>query len=224
MLRLVVVAHPDDEVLGFGGSGVNYSKNGDKIQPLILCGDVNARSLRPSNKELIKDIYDASEVLGFEKPILGSFPNLKMNIIPHLEIVQFIEKYIIEFMPDFIYTHHPNDLNDDHQIVSRACIAASRIFQRRNQNKRIKGLYYMEILSSTEWALNNAQNNFTPNYFVDIEDSLERKVKALQSYKGVMRESPHPRSIECIEALSIFRGSQSNFKKAEAFQIAFQTD
>lgn len=224
MLRLVVVAHPDDEVLGFGGSGVNYLKNGDKIQPLILCGDVNARSLRPSNKDLIKDIYDASEVLGFEKPILGSFPNLKMNIIPHLEIVQFIEKYIIEFMPDFIYTHHPNDLNDDHQIVSKACMAASRIFQRRNQNKRIKGLYYMEILSSTEWALNNAQNNFHPNYFVNVEDSLETKVKALQSYNGVMRECPHPRSIECLEALSIFRGSQSNFKKAEAFQIAFQTD
>ena len=81
-------------------------------------------------------ILEASKTVGFEKPILGDFPNLEMNIIPHINLVQFIESSIKSFKPDFIYTHHPNDLNNDHQQVSKACMTALRIFQRTHRIHR----------------------------------------------------------------------------------------
>ena len=223
MRRLIVVAHPDDEILGFGGAGNYYSKKGDIILPLILCGEVKARSKRPKTNDLRKNILEASKTVGFDNPILGDFPNLEMNIIPHINLVQFIERSIRSFQPDFIYTHHPNDLNNDHQQVSKACMTALRIFQRDQSIKSIKGLYFMEILSSTEWSLESS-NIFFPNYFINIQNTLETKLKALNCYKDVIRDLPHPRSIECLKALSILRGGQSGYRNAEAFQVAFQTD
>ena len=223
MRRLIIVAHPDDEVLGFGGAGSYYSQQGDKILPIILCGKVSARNKRPKTKQPLEDTINASKIISFQKPIIGDFPNLEMNAVPHIKLVKFIEENIKDFEPDFIYTHHPSDLNDDHVQVSKACMAASRLFQRNEKIKRIKGVYYMEILSSTEWSL-NPSNYFTPNYFVNIENTLIKKLDALNCYRDVMRKNPHPRSEECIKSLSIFRGSQSGYKNAEAFQVAFQTD
>lgn len=220
--NLVVVSHPDDEILGFGGTGHKLRAKGEIVQPLILCGKVSAREKNPGELELINNIKKANDFLGFNFPILGDFPNLQFNNVAHIELVQFIEKQIIEIQPDRIFTHFPNDLNDDHRQVSNACQVAAKISQRNPSFKPINGLYFMEILSSTEWSNNQSNLGFNPNIFIDISSSIEKKIKSLSFYKNVMRDPPHPRSESVIKSLSVFRGTQIGFKNAEAFQVCFQ--
>lgn len=222
MINLVIVAHPDDEVLGFGGTGARQVKLGEKVQPVMLCGNVEARSKRPSEKDLMIDINKANEILGFEKPVLGSFPNLELNTVPHIDLVKFIEEQIVIFKPDRIFTHHPYDLNDDHKKVSNACMAASRLFQRREDLKKLQSLYFMEILSSTDWTFPIAGQTFLPNVFIDISSTIEKKISSLKCYRNVMRDAPHPRSEEVLRGHASYRGSQSGFLSAESFQQVYR--
>lgn len=220
---LTVTAHPDDEILGFGASSYILTNNGHKVYNCILSGNVEARFKRPEVEKLYKDTCKAQKIVGAEPPILGDFPNIKFNTVPHLELVQFIEKVIEEVEPDFIFTHHPSDLNDDHLCVSRACQAASRLFQRRSDIKPIKGLYFMEIPSSTDWAFPTNVAPFLPNTFIEVGlEAVKAKIKSLTAYEGVMRPLPHPRSEEIIVGLAAMRGGQSGVKYAEAFHAVFQ--
>ena len=220
--NLVVVAHPDDEILGFGGTGAALVARGESVQPIILCGVVSARTQRPSDHELFVDIVAANSFVGFHEPVLGTFPNLKMNIIPHLELVQFIEAQLLAFQPRRIFTHHPRDLNEDHGIVARACLAAVRLGQRRSDVKMPQSVHCMEIPSSTDWAFPLQSPPFEPNLFVSIEQTLEQKIQALSCYRNVMREFPHPRSREVLQGLAAYRGGQSGLRFAESFQTVFQ--
>lgn len=220
---LVVVAHPDDEILGFGGTGAALTCGGAAVQPIIVCGDVDARTLRPSSNELYADTLDANKAVGFEEPVLGSFPNIRMNIVPHVEIVQFIERQLERFQPSRIFTHHPGDLNDDHAQVSKACQAAARLFQRRSDISPTEELYFMEILSSTEWSFSSGSNAFQPNTYFEIgEAGIQNKIDALACYRNVMRDFPHPRSPEVLKGLAAYRGAQAGFEYAEAFQLVFK--
>ena len=220
---LTVTAHPDDEVLGFGASSYVLSKKGHKVYNCILSGNVDARQFRPKLNELVEDTSNAQKIIGAEAPILGSFPNIKFNTVPHLELVQFIEKVIEKTQPDYIFTHHPSDLNDDHLCVSRACQAAARLFQRREDIKQVKGLYFMEIPSSTDWAFPTNVSPFSPNTFIEVGlKGVEKKIESLEEYRGVMRAYPHPRSNEVLKGLAALRGGQSGVKYAEAFQAVFQ--
>jgi len=222
-IYLTVTAHPDDEVLGFGASSYVLSKQGHTIYNCILSGNVDARQFRPELEELERDTLKAQEIIGAEAPILGSFPNIKFNTVPHLELVQFIEKIIEETQPDYIFTHHPSDLNDDHLCVSRACQAAARLFQRREGVKSLKGLYFMEVPSSTDWAFSSNVDPFSPNTFIEVgEEGVNKKIESLNAYKGVMRPYPHPRSVEVLKGLAAIRGGQSGKIYAEAFQSVFQ--
>ena len=220
-INLVVVAHPDDEVLGFGGAGARCVEAGEVVQPVILCGGVDARDQRPTNEELFSDMVAANQLLGFARPVLGSFPNIRMNTVSHLDIVQFIEKQIELFQPDRIFTHHPSDLNDDHRQIAHACMAAARLPQRRSGLKPLKGLYFMEVLSATDWAFPNGADAFAPNVFFDISTTLDKKIAALSCYRNVMRAAPHPRSSEVLRGHAAYRGGQCGSIAAEAFQLAY---
>ena len=145
-----------------------------------------------------------------------------MNTVPHLELVQFIEKCIEDFGAEAIITHHPSDTNNDHVMTSCAAQAASRLFQRKPGVPALKLFLYMEVLSSTEWSLDSSSNRFVANYFVEIcKAGVEVKLKALESYAGVMRPYPHPRSVEAIEGLAAYRGVQAGCNYAEAFECVF---
>lgn len=222
-VNLVVVAHPDDEILGFGGGGHSLVIKGEKVVPIILSGKVGIRHKKPKEVELLEDIKAANECLGFESPVIGDFPNIRMNTVPHVELVQFIETQLEKYQPSRVFTHHPSDLNDDHVQVSRACQAAIRLFQRRDSIKPVNEFYYLEILSATDWSLASGSSSFQPNTYVELKSlCIERKIKALGAYRDVMRPYPHPRSIESLKGLALYRGSQSGLCYAEAYQMVFR--
>lgn len=222
MSVLIVVAHPDDEVLGCGGTVAALAAQGIAVRSCILSGQVTARQYRPTVQRLQEDTLQAQEILGIGKPIMGNFPNIHFNTVPHLDLVQFIEAAIVETQADTIFTHHPGDLNNDHLHTSAACQAAARLFQRRPDVPRLKALYFMEILSSTDWGFADNRQAFSANAFYPIGDTLEQKVRALEAYAGVMRDFPHPRSYEIIKGLAAYRGGQAGLVYAEAFQSVFQ--
>lgn len=222
MKYLIVVAHPDDEVLGAGASIYKWTKT-DVVDVCIMCTEAKARAFRPEDNELNDDLNSSSEMLSISNKYEGTFPNIEMNTVPHLKMVQFIEEAIRKSEPDIVITHHPADTNNDHMQTSMACQEAIRLFQRRPDVKRIKEFWYMEVPSCTEWAINNAMNKFNPNCFVEVgNDGIEAKIKALNMYRGVMRPYPHPRSAEYIHGLAAIRGGQWGCKYAESFEVVLR--
>ena len=220
MKYLLVVAHPDDEVLGAGASMFRWSREGHQIDVAIMCTEAKARAFRPEDKELDEDLNASSDFLGIHRKFEATFPNIELNTVPHLKLVQFIESAIRESEPDIIITHHPADTNNDHLQTSMACQEAVRLFQRRPEVKRVRELWYMEVPSCTEWKINSAMVSFNPNCYVEVgKEGVDAKVKALSMYRGVMRPYPHPRSAEFIEGLAAYRGGQWGLMYAEAFEV-----
>ncbi len=223
MNYLVVAAHPDDEVLGAGASIYQLTQAGHTVSVCILSGKAEARANRPSDEELSSDISQSLGVIGVSRAFIGEFPNIKLNTVDHLLLVQFIEKAILEVLPDVVITHHPSDSNNDHLHTSLSCQEAIRIFQRRDDVHPISELWYMEVPSATDWSVNPAMQKFDPNLFVEVgREGLQKKLDALSAYIGVQRPYPHPRSTESIEALALYRGSQAGCRCAESFQVAFR--
>lgn len=223
MSYLIVVAHPDDEVLGAGATMYKLTQEGHSVNVCILSGEVDARRYRPSLDELNEDVNKSMNILGVNKIIKGNFPNIEFNNVGHLKIVQFIENAIVETNAEVVFTHHPADLNNDHLHTSLACQAAVRLFQRRKNVKPLKELLFMEIPSSTDWALNKSMNQFSPNTFIEVgEKGVDKKIEALSQYRGVMRDYPHPRSVEAIKGLAAYRGAQAGMVYAEAFESVFK--
>ncbi|MBD5781447.1 PIG-L family deacetylase [Pelagicoccus sp. NFK12] len=218
---LIVVAHPDDETLGCGATAAALSAKGIPVRSCILSGNAAARKGHPGQSELIDDTHKAHDILGMPAPIWGDFPNIKLNTVPHLDLVQFIEAAIEETQADTIFTHHPSDLNNDHLHVSRACQAAARLCQRRPNVPQLTALHFMEILSSTDWSFPTAAPAFFANSYFPVSGFLDKKIAAMKAYRGVMRPYPHPRSEEAIKAQAALRGAESGLGPCEAFQTVF---
>lgn len=221
MNYLVVVAHPDDEVLGAGATIHKLIEDGNKVAVAIMVSQAAAR--KDLSSTLSDDEAEALSIIGVEKKYEADFPNIEMNTVPHLELVKFIESCIENWEAEAIITHHPSDTNNDHVMTSYAVQAAARLFQRKPGVPALKELLYMEVPSSTEWSFDSSANRFTPNFFVEIgKQGIEIKIKALSAYKGVMRPYPHPRSKEALEGLAAYRGVQAGCNYAEAFECAFK--
>lgn len=220
MKYLIVVAHPDDEVLGVGATIRKLTRLGHSVAVCTMANHAAARA--NLSDTLSKDQEEALAIIGVEKCYAADFPNIKMNTVPHLDMVQFIERCIEDFGAEAIITHHPSDTNIDHQETSRAAQAAARLFQRKAGVPLLRLFLFMEVLSSTEWAMDSSANRFMPNYFVEVgREGVEIKLRALSAYAGVMREYPHPRSKEAIEGLAAYRGAQAGCNYAEAFECVF---
>lgn len=211
---LVVAAHPDDEVLGCGGTMARHAKNGDKVHIVFMSDGVNSRENVKYNEENERREYakKASEILGAQTPKFFDFPDNMMDAVPLLEIVKELEVYIQELQPNIVYTHYKGDLNIDHQITYQAVMTACRPTPRSS----ITQIYLFEILSSTEWSI---ASTFSPTHFVDISDEFELKIKALKMYKEEIKDFPNSRSIESLTALSVFRGGSMGLNFAEAFSV-----
>lgn len=220
---LVVAAHPDDEILGVGGTIARHSAKGDLVYTCILCEHCLARKNKPKHEDFLEQIHAAKNIVGIKEILFFDFPNIQMNAVPTLKIVQAIEQAIIRFKPEVVYTHHWGDVNDDHKVISHATMAAIRLPERQTlstlpRNLIQKVLCY-ETPTSTEWAPPDKEAAFLPNVFVDIEKTLDAKIKALQCYQNVMKDYPHPRSVEAITSHAKDCGVKIGLKAAESFVL-----
>jgi N-acetylglucosamine malate deacetylase 1 len=215
---LVIAAHPDDETLGCGGTMARLAQEGKAVHVIFVADGVGARMANglPDQQALVARrlaATSAGAVLGTQTPCFGDFPDNKLDTIPLLEIVQYIEDLIITYRPDTILTHHCGDLNIDHQLVHRVVVTACR----PQAGHPVTTLLFFETPSSTEWQSPGACTAFIPNWFVDITGTLDRKMAAAQCYESELRPWPHPRSVEGIEHLAHWRGATVGVDSAEAF-------
>lgn len=219
---LVVAAHPDDEVLGCGGTIARYAKEGHNCHVVILAEGVTSRDeIRDPKKrkneicERKKHAYKAAQILGVKSIEVNSFPDNRMDSLDILDVVKVVEKVISKFKPDIIYTHHYGDLNVDHWVTARAVETATRPIS----GKTVSEVYSFEVSSSTEWAFTNKNDKFFPNCFVDISSTLEKKIEAMSVYSSEIKNFPHPCSRKALNFLAKTRGAQSGLFAAEAFYL-----
>lgn len=230
MKILVFVAHPDDEVLGMGGTILKHSQRGDYVKVVYFATGITSRrstnyhnnilynqnenELKITQKQiddLRKDAKKSCKILRVKDMKFFDFPDNEMDSIPLLKIVKTVEKEISETKPDKIYTHHFHDLNIDHRVIFNAVLTACRpVFS------SLKELITFEVSSSTEWSY---PSYFNPNYFVNIKAQLSTKIKAMQAYKNEIHRFPHPRSVKNLRNVAERWGSVSGNTAAEAFEI-----
>lgn len=216
---LIIAAHPDDEILGCGGTIARLSKNGYEIYVLILGegitsrDDIRDRQKRESEiSDLKRQTEKANKILGVKKVFYHDFPDNRFDTVPLLDIVKVIEKIKNNIKPEIIFTHYEKDLNIDHQITYKAVITATRPLE----EETVKEIYSFEILSSTEWSY---PLSFLPNMFYDISETIDVKLKALGKYKTELKKSPHPRSLEGVKLIAKNWGMKVGLNYAEAFKI-----
>lgn len=217
---LVVAAHPDDEVLGCGGTIKKFTKNGARVKILFLSDGETSRKIDSKKKNKIillrkKSAIKAANILKAETPIFLNYPDNQLDKFPLLKYVKDIEKIISDFKPDLIFTHSHSDINIDHKIANNAVITATRPIKK----KIVKAILFFETPSSTEWNFTNDKKFFRPNLFFDINNFVKFKIKALKQYKSELRKWPHPRSLKAINIILKKNGSIVGCDYAEAFQV-----
>lgn len=214
---LIVGAHPDDEILGCGGTIAKLSKN-NKIFALILGEGIKSRDIENSSrklKNLKEDAIKAQKILGIENSCFESFPDNSFDKIALLNIVKKVQEFIKKINPDIIFTHHHSDLNIDHRLTFQAVLTCCR----PQPNFLHPDIYCFEIPSSSDWQVLIGTNIFAPNVYIDISDTIEKKLKALEYYKLEMREYPHSRSLKGIEIMAQDWGRKVGKKYVEAFEL-----
>jgi LmbE family N-acetylglucosaminyl deacetylase len=217
---LVIAAHPDDELLGCGGTLLFYKKLGYTIKIIFLSDGESSRNI---NQDIKKKLILKRESLAkkvcklckFSPPIFGKFPDNRLDSVNLLEIVKFIENEIKKFNPEIILTHNEEDLNIDHKIACKAVVTATR----PSTKTFVRSIYCFETPSSTENNFSKVKVQFNPNLFIDVSNFIEKKIKYLKIYKNEIRKYPHSRSLESIKILAKYRGTQIGVKYAEAFYI-----
>lgn len=208
---LVVAAHPDDEVLGCGGTIARHGATGDEVSVVFMADGVCSRNGADDEdiQERKKAMNAACSMLGIQNSYTFGFPDNRMDSVSFLDIVQKLECLLEEISPQVIYTHHSGDLNIDHRITHQAVLTACRPVP----GQTVREIYSFEVLSSTEWAL----NTFVPNVFIDISDHLEMKIEAVQAYGMEMRPEPHTRSVANVRRQAELRGASVGMWVAEGF-------
>jgi LmbE family N-acetylglucosaminyl deacetylase len=213
---LVVVAHPDDEVLGCGGTIAKHIETGDDVSIVFMTNGESSRndSLLESISSRSYSCKQALKELGVNKVINYDFLDNQMDSVSLLAVAKSVEEAIDKHQPSIVYTHFSEDLNVDHRITHQAVMIACR----PQSWSPVKEVYCFEVLSATEWN-SHSKSKFNPNKFIDISKFWDCKVNAMKKYSNELRPFPHSRSIETIEALSVYRGATVGLRKAEAFQI-----
>jgi LmbE family N-acetylglucosaminyl deacetylase len=219
---LIICAHPDDDILGCGGYISKYNKLNTQFRVVFIAEGSSCRyNLNKENDSNIQITIEqrnsygvkALNILGVTNYHFYNLPCGRLDTIPIIEINKIIENEILKFQPDILLTHAENDANNDHCIVFKSTIMATR----PGGAAFVNSLYSFEVLSSSEWKFTNS---FEPNYFVELNiDDVNKKWQALSEYKTEIKKYPYPRSYKGILTLSQFRGMQSGFKYAEAFKL-----
>ena len=217
---LVIAAHPDDEVLGVGGTVAKLTTQGVECHLLIVT-DGSSSQYRDSDRlhEIIEakkmETKRCADMLGIKSIHYGGLPDMKLDKTPHVDINHVIETAIDKIQPDTVFTHFWGDVNRDHQEVYKSTLVAVRPVM----EQVVRELYCYSVPSSTEWTPTKGDTMFMPNFFVDISKFAEQKYKAFECYSTELREYPHPRSVQYLRETDIAAGLRVGFFKAEEFVL-----
>lgn len=219
---LVVAAHPDDEVLGCGGTMARLADEGWAVHVLILAEGATSRDTRRDRAGKAEELSAlalcanaAGRILGAASVQLHDFPDNRMDSVDLLDVIKVIEAAVAQHRPSRVFTHHAGDVNVDHAVLNAAVLAACR----PQPGHPVREVVYFEVASSTEWQGAHSARTFCPGLYVDISTTLERKLRALAVYATEMRPFPHARSIPALEYLARWRGASVGLDAAEAFEV-----
>jgi N-acetylglucosamine malate deacetylase 1 len=204
---LVIAAHPDDEVLGCGGTIARHVAEGDKVKIIFVADGETARIMHNKENRNIA-AKQAGDILGISDIRFLDHPDQRLDLLPLLDLTKQVEEHVVALKPRVVYTHHAGDLNQDHRIVHQIAMTALRPLP----GSTVREIYAFEVPSSTEWG-----TGFVPNHFINIGPHHQRKVEALSFYQSEIRAAPHARSYSAIGALNRLRGHQVGLDYAEAF-------
>lgn len=218
---LVVAAHPDDEVLGCGGTIARMASEGAEVHVLLLADGETSRAPEPAGHVAqavaarAAAAHEAGRILGCASVELLGLPDNRMDGLERLVVVQEIERVLQRWRPGVVLTHHAGDVNIDHRVIHDAVIAACR----PQPDQPVRHLMFFEVPSATEWRPPGSGMPFCPSWFVNISATLAKKLEALRVYASELRQFPHPRSLEAVTALANWRGATVGVPAAEAFVL-----
>lgn len=221
---IVFAAHPDDELLGVGGTVRRLANEGKTVRAVILAEGLTAREdcRNDTRKEelfsLQNDARAAAEIVGYSSIEFCDFPDNRMDSMDLLDTIKTVSKFIEKYRPDTVFTHHHGDLNIDHRKTCEAVLTACRPVGRYC----VRSIYAFETPSSSEWNYNYAEP-FKPNVYIDVSDTIKAKIAGMSCYRTESAEYPHPRSPESLLSLGKYRGSNAGFDVAEAFMLLRQS-
>lgn len=213
---LVMAVHPDDETLGCGGTLLKHKAVGDRLFWLIATDAV--KELGPDSaviKKRAKEIVGVAKAYGFRGVFKLHLPAKGVDTVPVEKLVEKISAVIWDVKPDIVYLPFNGDVHSDHRYFFQTAYSCLKTFR----NSSIKTILMMETISETEFAPSLKENVFIPNYFVDISDYLDAKLKIMSIYRGEICKHPFPRSKKNIKALAIFRGATAGSEFAESFML-----
>jgi LmbE family N-acetylglucosaminyl deacetylase len=212
---LVIAPHPDDEVLGCGGTIARHTAHGDEVQVAVVSRGAAEMYSLAEEEQVRHELADAHTILGVTAVHFLDFPAPKLDTIPGYQLADAIRQVIKSFHPNIVYLPHRGDIHADHQAVFQATLVAARPIN----HCPVQKLLCYETLSETEWSPPFGNDAFIPTVFVDITNYLELKLKAMACYQAELKQAPHPRSLEVIESLARFRGATVNLLAAESFML-----
>ena len=218
---IVIAPHPDDEVLGCGGTIARHCSEGDDVIVIIATNaSIGAPELynEADVSSVREEAINAHKLLGVTETIFLDFPAPALNSFPGYKISQTLSGIFEKHKPSFLYLPHPGDLHQDHNSIYRAALVAAR----PQGVDRIANIYCYETLSETEWAPKQGNNVFSPDHFVDVTAFFDKKLQAMRCFRSQLKDFPHSRSLEAVTALSAFRGATVGVNRAEAFEVERQ--
>lgn len=221
---LIVVAHPDDELLGLGGTMNKLITEYNVTTHVVILGEgitsrSDSRNPEEWKEELTihkQNIKNAQKTIGYHSVSIYDFPDNRFDTVALLDIIKIIEKEKQEFIPDVVFTHHGGDVNVDHQRTFEAIVTSCRPME----HETVKTIISFETPSGTEWRANSDPRHFFPNLFVSIsKENLDAKIKGMESYEFESRPFPHPRSPKALEIVAQRWGVAMGKEYVEAFHI-----
>ena len=215
MKVLVIAAHPDDEILGVGGTAARHVDQQDEVKLAVMCEGVSMRYDAEHQTAVFEHMHAAAARLGVTDLHVGDLPDQRLDTLPLVDVVARIESLFEAFRPERVYTHFGGDINRDHQVLAEATLVAARPYAA----PYLRELLMYETPSSTEWGSPTILPTFQAQLFVDIQSTLQRKIDAFRCYSAELRDPPHPRSPEALTDRARYWGSLVGLGAAEPFAI-----
>ena len=215
MKVLVIAPHPDDEILGVGGTMAKRSAKGDEVYVCVVTKAYEPLFPAEVTERSRAECREADRLAGAKETLFLDFPAVMLETVPRYEFNGKIGEVIAKIRPDEVYIPHRGDMQLDHQMVVDAAMVALR----PKYAHTVCRIYAYETLSETGWNIPNTVNEFIPNVYEDISNFLDTKIKAMEIFKSQLAEYPNARSVGAIEALARYRGSTVSVNAAEAFSL-----